>query len=271
MLGRIDTTRHGEVTTINSNHVLAIHFGPIAELLNAFEIFTMSQPVNRRTFVTAVTLIAAAPIGALADEKQKLNPDEDVTAPKDLMKEHGVLNRCLLIYEEGMRRLRRKEDIDPQVFNHTAQLIRTFVEQYHEKNEETFIFPVFIKAGKLVDLVNTLKTQHQAGRDVTAQILQLSKPDQFRDKANRAQVVKYCERFIRMYRPHEAREDTVLFPALRTILPAKEIEQLGDRMEEQEHKVLGDEGFEKSVDHVATIEKQLGIFDLKQFTPKVGG
>jgi hypothetical protein len=38
-------------------------------------------------------------------------------------------------------------------------------------------------------------------------------------------------------------------------------------MEEDERKVLGDEGFERSVEQVAAIEKQLGIFDLKQFTP----
>jgi hypothetical protein len=72
-----------------------------------------------------------------------------------------------------------------------------------------------------------------------------------------------------MYRPHEAREDTVLFPALRTILTPKQVESLGDRMEEDEKKVLGDEGFEKSVDQVATIEKQLGIYDLALFTPKL--
>jgi hypothetical protein len=72
-----------------------------------------------------------------------------------------------------------------------------------------------------------------------------------------------------MYRPHEAREDTVLFPALRTILKPKQVEELGERMEEDEHKVLGDEGFEKSVAQVETIEKQLGIFDLAQFTPKI--
>jgi hemerythrin-like domain-containing protein len=228
---------------------------------------SFNRPVNRRTFVTVVTLIAAAP-AVLAQEKPKLDPDEGVTAPEDLMKEHGVLNRCLLIYEEGMRRLRHKDDIDPQVFQHTAQLIRTFVEEYHEKNEENYIFPVFQRVGKLVDLVNTLKLQHQAGRDVTAQILKFSQPEQFRQQTNRDQIVKHCTSFIRMYRPHEAREDTVLFPALRTILSPKEVEQLGEKMEQEEQKVLGHEGFEKSVQQVATIEKQLGIFDLKQFTPK---
>jgi hypothetical protein len=39
-------------------------------------------------------------------------------------------------------------------------------------------------------------------------------------------------------------------------------------MEEDEKKVLGDEGFERSVEQVATIERQLGIYELKQFTPR---
>src|SRR4051794_19004723 len=36
--------------------------------------------------------------------------DEGVTAPEDLMKEHGVLNRCLLIYEGAIRRMETKEE-----------------------------------------------------------------------------------------------------------------------------------------------------------------
>jgi hemerythrin-like domain-containing protein len=199
----------------------------------------------------------------------KIDPDAGVTAPEDLMKEHGVLNRCLLIYEEAIRRLRNEEEVAPDVFNHTAELIRTFVEEYHEKNEETYIFPVFEKHNKLVELVQTLKSQHIAGRKVTARILALSTPEQFRSQDNRTQLVTFCQSFIRMYRPHESREDTVLFPALRTLLTPSQVQALGDKMEEDEHKVLGNEGFEKSVDKVTSIETALGIYDLTQFTPKV--
>ena len=227
------------------------------------------QKVDRRTFLIATTtLMADAPALIPARGAEQPNPDAGVTAPEDLMKEHGVLNRCLLIYEEGMRRLQKREDISPEVFNETALLIRKFVEEYHEQNEEKYIFPEFERAKKLVDLVEILKTQHRAGRGVTAQIISLSTPDKFHAKDNRDKLLKACASFIRMYRPHEAREDTVLFPALRTILSPKQVADLGDRMEEDEKKVLGDEGFEKNVDKVTTIEKQLGIYELTQFTPK---
>jgi hemerythrin-like domain-containing protein len=228
------------------------------------------RQMDRRGFVVATAgLLAGTPVLALGEADEKLNPDEGVTAPEDLMKEHGVLNRCLLIYEEGMRRLRNREEVDPHVFNQTARLVQTFVEEYHEKNEEKYIFPEFERAKKLVELVETLKTQHRAGREVTARIAALSQPDPFRLQGNREKLVEACGSFIRMYRPHEAREDTVLFPALRTILKPKQIEELGERMEEDEHKVLGNEGFERSVEQVATIEKQLGIYELSRFTPRV--
>src|SRR5439155_25816223 len=141
-------------------------------------------------------------------------PAEGVTTPEALMKQHGGLNRCLLIYDEGMRRLRAGQEIAPEVFQHTATLIRHFVEEYHEKNEERYIFPQFKRAGKLTDLVTTLLQQHKAGRVVTAEILRLSAPAAFRYVPNRDRLATSVESFIRMYRPHEAREDTVLLRAL---------------------------------------------------------
>jgi hemerythrin-like domain-containing protein len=71
-----------------------------------------------------------------------------------------------------------------------------------------------------------------------------------------------------MYRPHEAREDTVLFPAFRELVSEHEFDALGEEFEKKEDQVFGDEGFFKVVGQVAELEKKLGIFDLAQFTPK---
>jgi hypothetical protein len=40
------------------------------------------------------------------------------------------------------------------------------------------------------------------------------------------------------------------------------------RFEKEEDRLFGDEGFEKTVAQVATIEKKLGTYDLAEFTPK---
>ena len=64
-------------------------------------------------------------------------------------------------------------------------------------------------------------------------------------------------------------EDTVLFPALRQIVSKQEFAVLGEDFEKKEHHLFGEDGFEKMVVRVASIEKTLGIYDLAQFTPKL--
>jgi hemerythrin-like domain-containing protein len=222
---------------------------------------------------TALGLAGCGATGSAAwgaeDKKEKMA--EEVGALEDLMREHGVLNRVLLIYEEGLRRLRTKEEVTPDVFHKTATLVRKFVEDYHEKVEENFLFPEFEKRKQQTDLVKVLRQQHQAGRVVTDVALHLAVGDRFGKQENRKKLIKAVRAFIRMYRPHEAREDTVLFPALHKLLPTKRLNELGEQFEKEEDRLFGEEGFEKTVDQVARIEKQLGIYDLAQFTPKVRG
>ena len=174
------------------------------------------------------------------------------------MREHGVLNRVLLIYEEGLRRLDAQQEISPQVFQHVANLVRKFVEDYHEKLEENFIFPEFEKRGKLPDLTKTLRAQHQAGRDVTDIVIRFSTGDQFSKADSQRQLAAAVRQFIRMYRPHEAREDTVLFPTFRKIVSAARIKELGEQFEKEEDRLFGDEGFEKTVDQVAATREAVG-------------
>ena len=125
-----------------------------------------------------------------------------------------------------------------------------------------------MKAGKLVDLVNVLLEQHQAGRRLTERIkhfasLPTLQPDEKKELLNNLRL------FARMYRPHKSREDTVLFPAFHSIISAKEYASLGEKFEEQEDKLFGEHGFAKVVlEQVSGLEKSLGIYELSQFTPK---
>jgi hemerythrin-like domain-containing protein len=195
---------------------------------------------------------------------------DEVSAAEDLMREHGVLNRILLLFEEGVRRLQNQDgdDLAPELFHAPASLVRKFVEDYHEKLEETFIFPEFEKQKKFGELTKVLRQQHAAGRKLTDTILRNAGADRFHKKDARAELIAACQAFIRMYRPHEAREDTVLFPALHKLLPDKRIKELGEQFEKEEDRLFGEEGFEKTVDRVAALERELGIYDLDQFTPK---
>jgi len=202
-------------------------------------------------------------------EKEKGENDEKISPAEDLMREHGVLNRILLIYDEHLRMLHEKKPFDGSVLVSAADVVRRFVEDYHEKLEEDFLFPRFRKAGKLVKLVDTLQIQHKAGRDLTARIRELAGTASLKYvSSDTDKLTDALRSFLRMYRPHEAREDTVLFPAFRSIVSDHEYDSLGEDFEKKEDQLFGDEGFFKVVDQVAQLEKRLGIYDLAQFTPK---
>jgi hemerythrin-like domain-containing protein len=87
------------------------------------------------------------------------------------------------------------------------------------------------------------------------------------DQDDTHKLIKLLSSFNTMYRPHEAREDTILFPALRKIISKNEYFALGEDFEDKEHELFGEDGFEVMVEKVAVIEKQLGIYDLSKFTP----
>jgi hemerythrin-like domain-containing protein len=119
-----------------------------------------------------------------------------------------------------------------------------------------------------VELVSVLRTQHQRGRVITDLIKQHATLKAMRDPDSSKQQIRHIRQFIRMYNPHEAREDTVLFPAFRTLVSSNEYDSLGEEFEDKEHQMFRDDGFEKCVEKVSQLEKSLGIYDLSQFTPE---
>jgi hemerythrin-like domain-containing protein len=192
----------------------------------------------------------------------------DINATEDLMREHGVLRRVLLIYRESVRRISSGSPPSADVLTTAAGIIRNFIEGYHERLEEEEVFPRMEKAGILVELVHVLKLQHQAGRRLTATILATANTKALKSAALGATLTASIDQFVRMYEPHAAREDTDLFPAFHSLFTEKEFDELGDRFEEKEHQLLGNSSFEGTLEQVRQLERALGIYELAQFTPK---
>ena len=202
------------------------------------------------------------------DNRADKEGDKETGAVEDLMREHGVLRRVLFIYTETSLRLRHNpSSVLIGALNKAARLFQVFGEEYHEKGlEETYIFPAIRKgnngAARYSDI---LTAQHTRGREITACILDITRGTKLKT-GNAAALASALESFVRMYRPHASREDTIVFPAWKNRLSNKQLDEMNDRFEEIEHRMFGENGFEEAVRQVADIEKQLGLFDLSQFT-----
>ncbi|MGC9195888.1 MAG: hemerythrin domain-containing protein [Syntrophobacteraceae bacterium] len=269
---------------------------------------------RRRFLCLTGGLAAGMVIPAIPSAVRAAQKETGVNPVEDLMSEHGLLRRVLLIYDEAANRIRNNMQIPSGVIEDSAGIIRRFIHNYHEKLEEEQIFPHFSGTASLGNLIAILTAQHAAGQRLTDSIEQYFKPvavkqaqhsEEQKDKAKKmpaavAQIyggtplithllgketseekmtasgiplskqslLVLLEQFVRMYRPHAAREDTVVFTAFRSRVSPREFTQSGEEFQRRQTELFGENGFGKIVESVAQIEAKLGIYDLSQFTPK---
>jgi len=190
-----------------------------------------------------------------------------VAAAEDLMREHGVLRRTLIVYAELSSRLRANGgQVDPRALADAAKLFREFGEQYHERMlEEQYIFPeVRQTGGPNEKLVEVLLTQHQRGREITDYLSHVASAGHNAQDAE--PLAKALAGMSRMYEAHSAWEDTVIFPAWKKTQSKARLEELGEKFEEIEHQQFGKDGFDDAVERIGRIEQTLGLADLGVYT-----
>lgn len=191
------------------------------------------------------------------DTKHSTTPNED------LMEEHGLLNRILIIYEEIVNKL--DEKLNRTIVYYVAGIVRDFIEGYHEKNEEKYVFPLLIKNKKHVDLVNELIRQHRVSQLLTKKIINLSKSE----NPDISKLKLYIILFVKMYRYHESREDTIIFRTYRNLMSKEEYDKIGEKLEKSEDEILGELGYDNFLNAIELIEKKLKIYDIGIITKEV--
>ena len=243
--------------------------------------------IKRRELLTGISVAGAGVLinacrsntqtrtgGATNDENKNDAPAPgeaepiEVTATEDLMREHGILRRALLVYQESAVRLRQDPaSVPPDALEKTANLFRVFGEEYHEKKlEETFIFPAVKKSpGAATAYVDILLAQHVRGREITDYLLSISQADKIASNSVEP-LAKALESFVRMYEHHAAIEDTIVFPAWKSVVGQAELDELGEKFEEIEHGQFGEDGFETALKRMEEIETSLGLSNLEMFT-----
>jgi hemerythrin-like domain-containing protein len=233
-----------------------------------------SSPVlhsRRAALTTGAGLAVAGTLllpGCSSGDAGKAGFDAYVTANEDLMREHGVLRRILVVYRETAARLRAgAAGFDLGAVGDAAKLFQTFGEDYHEHGlEEQQIFPtVRNTGGEAATLVDPLLAQHERGRQITRFIQSSCASGKLAAGSGRV-LARALEGFARMYEAHTAYEDTIVFPAWKNTMSKAQLDAAGDRFEDIERKTFGGNGFKMAVEQIAAIERRLGLHDLALFT-----
>lgn len=226
-------------------------------------------PLSRRGLILgAAGLVAGA--GATEAANLLLPGPDAATAPRPpspgeaLMTEHGLLTRLLVAYRAAADQLAAGATPPGAAVTDAAEVIRDYIESFHEGLEEAYVFPRVSDAQP--ELIRTLLIQHDRGRHLTVRIAEARSLD-LTDPAARTALRTQLEQFVGMYLPHEAWEDTVVYPALRASMTQRNLDLLAERFADLENRQYGDAALKQFLDRVTGIEQQLGIADLAAVTP----
>jgi hemerythrin-like domain-containing protein len=196
-------------------------------------------------------------------------PEKVLNSPiEDLMVQHSVLRRALLIYEECIRRLTNNEELDPALIADTTDVIDKVIINLHAPLERAYIFPMYEKSEKYSKMAQILDDQHNAAGGIEKEILKYSNREFLANPDNKNELINFFRKAIRVFRPHIDREDTEMFPDFKDFISVEEYYALGDKFIGLEEKKFGERGLRAMVDKIEAVEKALGINDLDSFTPR---
>lgn len=228
---------------------------------------------NRRRFFTVVgaaglgAATAAVPGVAGQEQAEAEIQAPGVPATEKLMREHGLIQRLMNVYQECADRLAVGEDLPDGLILNAGALADEFIETYHEEAEQKYVYPVFVEAGRMADLVAVMVRQHAIGRRLSEQTIYQAGQGEQAELETRDSLMRTCWRYSRMYRAHAAFEDSILFPELRDVVSEEEFREIASRIRAFEHETLGRGGLAQVGERVAEIEALLGLEGLDSFTP----
>jgi hypothetical protein len=109
---------------------------------------------SRRVMMTGAGVAAGAVLlgqnawGQAESEKRERAEEMEVNAPEDLMRQHAVASRLLLIYDNAASPESGSARPSAKALVSTAQMIRSNVDEHHMKLEEEIIFPPVPEGGQ---------------------------------------------------------------------------------------------------------------------------
>jgi hemerythrin-like domain-containing protein len=243
----------------------------------------MSKLQARREFLTrgglAVgALAAASPLALSCSGGEKKSSGtagqrsatilSGLSATEGLLREHGVLDRILMLYETVIGQMAQGQAANVGIIAQATYVMRQYLEDHHAPFEHQYIYGLAAKNQKLPGIVNELIKQHKISRQLTDRIRKLATEAGSNAEQNK-ELITLCRAQVNMMRPHAAMEATLIFPALDRM--GAEAEKLHNMVGQRDKEQFGGDALQIFGSRMDQLEAQVGINDIKQFTPQIPG
>ena len=172
--------------------------------------------------------------------------------------EHRSISAILHGMEYLVDRVRtRKAKIDPRVFSAMIYYLDTFSERMHHPKEDRYLFKAMrSRGGEAAAVVADLEREHAAGGEALKRLEQrLVRYEEGGDKEFPA-FAEAVAKFVREYRDHMQKEESVVFPLAQRILSTDDWQAIDRAFEENRDPLAAQResrDFEKLFDRIVSL------------------
>jgi hemerythrin-like domain-containing protein len=159
------------------------------------------------------------------------------TAIEDLIHEHKAIQYALNILEKMSEGVENNSYTDSSDINGFLAFLKEFADKCHHGKEEGFLFPALEKAGikKEGGPIGAMLFEHTRGRDYIRQM----QNSILNNQVDRPLFIQASRDYVSLMRSHILKENNVLFPLVDIRLSVSEQNDLYEKFENHEEKVIG--------------------------------
>src|SRR5512136_43627 len=139
---------------------------------------------------------------------------------EDLMNEHRVIERMLVIVQRAADRLEDGQAVEADVFTGAVDFFKNFADRCHHGKEEKLLFEKLIERGmsRTEGPIAVMLREHDLGRAYVREIGELSSKGF--DAGSKAGLIENGRAYAKLLHQHIQKEDRVLYPTANRILTA---------------------------------------------------
>ena len=179
-----------------------------------------------------------------------MNPTEE------LMKEHRVIERMLVVVSKAADRLNAGQKVDRDVFVGAADFLKNFADRCHHGKEEKLLFVKMVERGVSGEVgpIAVMLREHEDGRAHVRKIAELSSKEV--DDRSRSELVNHVKAYANLLGQHIQKEDKILYPMADQLLTSDDQDELEKGFLEVEEKVMGPGVHERYHHMIEELEKR---------------
>lgn len=178
---------------------------------------------------------------------------------KDLVEEHKLVQRVINVLEKAVNKLKKRQTVDPALFEQATDFIRNFADKFHHAKEEDILFKEMIKKGmpEKDSPIEVMLIEHDQGRTFVKGIIKATAKLKKGDKKATKEIIRNAKGYIELLREHIDKEDNILYPLAERMFKKEEKDKQLSKFKEAQLKKGGKTTVKKYKDLVISLEKQI--------------